>query len=264
MGRGANSGEWFEARLLVTCLALQDSLFTPLRRPDYQSCCRQSAPHLANLYPDQGVPLRGLCHDGKSRKKIERMLPELQRQGLLDIFSDRQRSSVRLTDLGDRTARALCGLPSLENCAATMLRIKELNNRMVSELILCDPPRAEYDASDEQCEALLRVELKLLPALVRGWVVVHSCGNGTGWYSNTRLGLDEIDTIEPSDVLPALTTGIDDYLDSLNASRERLRQKKIVENDIGLIHLPCCNPPSRKGDKWADLLHDREYWEPTK
>jgi len=100
---------------LLAILAATDAVFIPDRNPSARRAVkyeRRSAP---------GVPwasekaLPGL--DEAARKQVPRALDELSARDLVATFRPRAAKTlfVRLTDVGDERARAMAGLPRVEN-----------------------------------------------------------------------------------------------------------------------------------------------------
>lgn len=205
-------------RIIVGILADTDALFSPNRswkRPRPTVIYEQRRD-----YPAGGVVWRSDAHDEAGRKAMQRELESLCADGLVKTFRPRRVKTlgVKLTAKGEALARALCGLPNLEQAIGGVLNILMHadgpdaganfdGSIWVAETALAGVDWAQCAADKEARHKLVYVEDMLLPALIRGWIVSNSSIQGHVWYSPTAEGLEMLEAErrkpDPPDAPPA-------------------------------------------------------------
>jgi len=239
-----------EAEILVAVLAKGDAAHLPIRN--------WRAPNPGSVYTARrrfravGIPWESGGVDACERQRLSRALAALKRAKLVGVHRVRgsRYPSVKLTDVGDQRARALCGLPGPSFGWATVHRVAELTKPpgkarlltdvWLSEAALCNAPAAVgYPVGTE----LSLVESLALPAIVRGWLAVGSDIAGRASYAVTRAGRRVLDARPPDNDDVALAA-VDRqaraaYRESLLAELDRLATAAAeCSREIGSCPLP--------------------------
>lgn len=240
--------------ILVTILAATDAVFIPDRDPLHRNR-RRVLYERTRDYPARGVPWeseRALPElDEAGRKRAQRALEGLVARGLVVACrAGGKTAGVRLTDAGEALARARCGLPDFDAARVEAERLR----RFTSHESACGflrkvwtpetvPAGVEWGDNDRRNE-LVQLEERLLPALVRGFVVSNCSIQGHCWYS-----------IHPNPavaVLPPVPPGLPGRCEDARGiyygrvAKERDDLGRAVaqnEREIGEIAMPVCPEP---------------------
>jgi hypothetical protein len=233
-----------QQELLVRILACSDAIFLPMRRVDWDSTSPSIFWEYRTRFPTFGIPWSTGEGNETERKARQRTLKNLSTDGLLDIFSQRRRVGVCLTEQGDIYTRGLIGLPHGDYAHGLLCRIIAMEavadglGPMVSELMLAGI--ANYTGDYELRLSVLEDEI--LPCLVRNWVESRSDRYGRTYYSATSLGRTIAKQPTPimPDNLPAFNKEAWDlYFSERRSFREKLRsQKPDRTSEIGFCPLP--------------------------
>jgi hypothetical protein len=236
--------------ILVGVLAKSDAAALPIRN--------WSGPNPGNVYTARqrsksvGVAWESGGTDATTRQRMARALAALKRAKLVGVHRVRgsRYPSVRLTELGDETARRLCGLPGVSAGWWTMHRVaaltrlprkaRLLTDVWLSEVALCDP---RHDGGYPTGAELSLVETLVLPALVHGWLAANSDIHGRVYFAATRAGRKALADEPPAD--DDVDPGAVDrqarelYRESLLAELDRFATAAPeVPREIGFVPLP--------------------------
>jgi len=234
-----------DEEILLDVLALTDAVWLPMRT------WAQPAP--ANVYfarrdfARTGVPWRSGASGEAERKEAQRLLERMAARGLVLLFRPRgfKTLGARLTEEGERDARALCGLPGVDDAARRLAEIVRLTDEMrrpwISEPALAGVAWGSPGAG----KVLARLEDELLPALVRGWVESGADLHRRVYYRATPAGREAAGGAEASEgeqAPPARRSygceayGL--YLERLDAAQARLGTAKPLDSrEIGFLPL---------------------------
>jgi len=183
-------------QILVAILAATDAVFlpdrSPISSPRHQVICERR-----KYFPTHGVPWAsekaGPGLDEAGRKQAQRALEGLVAHGLVHTVQPKLAKTlgVKLTEVGDRELRAKVGLPSFDEAISALEQIaicetacEFVGLRWVPETALTD---AQW-GDDERRQEFVKLEDRLLPALVRGFVRSNCSVKGHCWYSLTKAG----------------------------------------------------------------------------
>ena len=240
-------------QIVLAILAGTDAVFIPDRDP-------LARPRHAVIstrrwsFSDAGVPwssekvVSGL--DEAGRKQVQRALDELVLRDRVVSFQPQAAKTlgVRLSDAGDRYARAVAGLPDVAESLAALGQLAERENdpaacrflgrTWLPETLLAGVTWGENDRR----HVLVELEEKLLPALVRGWVESNCSVHGHCWYCLRPAGREALDKPLPTAELPVQRDAargqyyyrVRQELLGLAASRPD------CEREIGEIPMPVC------------------------
>lgn len=160
---------------------------------------------------------------------------------------------VRLTDLGDRAARSMVGLPDTIDALEVLAEIgtilptlersesqRQYFGDMVPEIAL-----ARCMWGDEgSWEKLVAVEERIVPAIVRGWAAARASVDGRVWYFVEPAGHDALADSEkhaPAIKLPEFDlTAAEHYHEELKRRWDELPSLTADNpNELGWLPLSC-------------------------
>lgn len=188
--------------ILISLLAAVDAVYLPDRKPmDHH---RHATIHERRAeYPAVGIALVTLAGPGATeadRKAAGRALVALERAGLLTRHKPKwaRATSLRLTEKGDRRARAVAGLLGIDDALPLLDRLHTLRTDprchdeqgacWISEWVLADRRPGQVATEDDRAELHVQ-QMQLLPLLVRGLVDSNCTARGDVWYALTPDGV---------------------------------------------------------------------------
>lgn len=244
-------------RTLIVLLALQDSIFAPLRREDWHNQKRKTNTYFARQkFKKSGLFWRSNQRSAADRVQAGRELKALESSGAIEIIRHGQRTvGVRLSDATDWRLRAQCGLPGLaatERVLTTLVACVAADDyadhgteKIVRELDLAG--LASYSGEDANVE-LVWQERELSPALCRGWAWTTGDIRGAAWYGLTTPGLDWLAKVHPKPLKIADDDeGFDFYFKCLNSAFSELGNSEPQDkNELGLLPVPVSFPTHRE------------------
>jgi DNA-binding PadR family transcriptional regulator len=242
--------------ILIGLLACGDAIFRPCRAP--MTSLNRASCEARIQYRRAGVPWATRMisggRDEAGRKEIERVLTDLASRGLVDAHraGGQRLSSLRLSDLGDRRARCLAGLPTVHDVKFMIPMILSLpsyagpgpNVGFVPEIFLLHPPAENWSGKLKDSRALGEVELLMLPLLVRGFCESNGDSAARALYAITNAGREAIEAPrvsfkdDPKNV-KRLNGRCDFYFDRRRDAREQLARERVDEQSIGQIPMSC-------------------------
>ena len=240
--------------ILVTILAATDAVFLPDRDPLLR-------PRHAVIYERRrdfahsGVPwtsemvLPGM--DDAGRKRVQRALEELALDGQVVTFQPKGAKTlgVRLSDVGEERARALAGLPATGAALALLGQLSDLERTDAAgafqgHVWLPETALAGVRWGDnERRHALVELEEKLLPGLVRGWIESNCTVHGHCWYRLTDAGRKRIGKTAAASTCPPAKSeeARRDYYQRVRMEFQALAAAKPeCEREIGDVPMPVC------------------------
>jgi len=242
-----------EDSALIAILAATDAVFIPDRDPlasPRHTVIWERRRTAAVPWASEKV-LPGL--DDAGRKQVQRGLDELVARGWVATVEPNASKTlaVRLTDAGDRRARALAGLPQVE---ASLPIIEQIRTLMAGDEV-CDHVRRVWVpetalagvrwGDNEHRHAFVEVEEKLLPALTRRWVESNCSVQGHCWYT-----LGPVAPSSPpaaADLPQASDWARGEYYHRMEMEIEALaRSRPECERESGEIPMPVAGMRSRK------------------
>jgi hypothetical protein len=183
-------------QILIAVLAASDAVFlpdrSPLASPRHQVICERR-----KNFSTHGVPWAsekaGPGLDEAGRKQAQRALEGLVARGLVHTVQPKLAKTlgVKLTEFGDRELRAMVGLPSFEVAIRVLEQISGCENACEHDGQRWVPETALADATwgdDERRQEFVKLEDRLLPALVRGFARSNCSVHGHCWYALTKAG----------------------------------------------------------------------------
>lgn len=242
-------------QILVAVLAATDAIFLPDRSPlasrRHQVICERR-----RNFPTHGIPWAsekaGPGLDEAGRKQAQRALEGLVARGLVHTVQPKLAKTlgVKLTEVGDRELRAMVGLPSFEEAISMLEQIaiceiacEFVGLRWVPETALADARWGD----DERRQEFVKLEDRLLPALVRGLVRSNCSVQGHCWYSLTKAGekflAKERPTTEPAK-REFTEVAKHEYYYRIHEELALLAAAKPeIDREIGDIPMPVCPFP---------------------
>jgi hypothetical protein len=229
------------AALLIRLLGQQDALFVPFR--DAGASWWAAAWSARREYARTGLRWRG-----RARKQDERDLVRLAKKRLLVKVKkgSAKTLSIRLSDEGDRIARALAGIETFDAGVCSFEELRHLASvREENGTTLHGGWIPETDLSDGvgwgdgNQQELTVVQAVAMPALVRGWVESNCDSKRHVYYRNAVAGEIVAEAMSHKVVLPSeVDGGAAIYDESLGESREALKMADAPAGEIGAIPLP--------------------------
>jgi hypothetical protein len=253
--------------ILVRLLAQVDSAFLPARK--WHTHQPQNAYQFRVEYFASGVPWRTDAGGEAERKRAQRDLDALIADGLLTRASGEARTlAVRLSDLGERRARALVCLAGLSESWALLAdvagrckrRPRLLLDAWVSELALAGMGNYPKPWTTDAETALGMLGLRALPLLLRGLLATASDTHGRAFYGLTARGLAALDSdVRPEpDPEPALDDGASElYRATMRATIARLRTAEPpAVQEIAPLPFPASPAGLAFSATWGPFGHD--------
>jgi len=185
---------------LVEILGATDAIFRPVREVRSP---RWAAAHVARReFETTGVQWRPGASTESGRRGSARSLESLAEAGLVTVFkaAGMKLPCVKLTDPGERRARSLAGLPSVQAGVESLRRLIKLSTRAGSSAGQCGEPvglvgeLAMTGAKAWDQDEVAVVLQMLAPAFVRGWAVWQVNSRRNVWYQATDLGREAVAT----------------------------------------------------------------------
>lgn len=239
--------------ILLELVAAVDAIYRPFRGPwltDVPAVlgeCRRD-------YPIAGLPWLSGESTEAGRKQAQRDLEELADEGLADVIRAKGRAvGVRLTELGDQTARALAGVPNVDQSFAALLKLVDLRlakhgvdlygQFWIPETGYTGIPWGDPRNDSRGDNLLGKLQARLVPALARGWLDSLSSIQGHGWYSVTPEGIAAAAEPFNGQLLPALPRphkhGYEIYSVAVHDALNKLaKQQPKSAGEIGMIPMP--------------------------
>jgi len=239
--------------IAVTLLAATDALFIPDRDPSARPR-HQALGERRRAFPDAGIPWAservapGL--DEAGRKEVQRALEDLVGQGVVETFRPNGAKTLgaRLTDKGDASTRALCGVPTLTTTIPTLEALEcagagpdavaFMGQTWVPETALAGVAWGDHERQSQ----LVMLEHRLLPGLAGGFVRSNCSVRGHCWYSldpdwRKRLPSESPALPEKNDLAHR------EYLERLKEALRALWScPPEHEREIGEIPMPVSSP----------------------
>lgn len=224
-----------EIELLVRTLAAVDALFWPMREADWRARVGGALYTAQRDFFNRGgvrVPIGG---SAAQRKRGERLVNRLEEAGYLIVSRQRQSRFLALTDHAEDKLRVMLGHPGL---ASSFAAAWTLEGRGFVPEIAFNGGRGWGDGCSQE---LLRVELLMLPSLLRGYVESNSTTRGHvcyRWLASPPTGWPEV-TGDHSKVHPEL---VDLYWRAANLARADVIDGYRQTYEIGHLPLACVDP----------------------
>jgi hypothetical protein len=189
------------------------------------------------------------------RKAAQRALEQLEDEGFAETVRGRGKAiGVKLTNLGEQSARALVALPNIDVAHEALREFACWHHAghgvtwWTGRLWIPEVAYTGFDwghpANDRRGENLLgTLQQMLFPALARGWLDSLSSTQGHLWYSFTPDGLAAAADPAAGILLPALPPADDDlgklYDQHFAAELERIdKATPSSVGELGMIPLP--------------------------
>ncbi|WP_149109526.1 hypothetical protein [Limnoglobus roseus] len=227
---------------LVQILGTVDATFAPTR--ERGGNLRTNAMLARRDFREQGVQYHA-GGDAARRKSAERRLSAMEDAGLVAVFRRQGRArGVRLTPVGEDTARRIAGLPDLSESLEVMAIVAK-NHLEREPKLLTDLWAAEADVVGVpwggETKAYVILEEELLPAMVAGLMVCNTTIPGHAYYAVTPAGWAALDDGFPT---PAgagafAQAARDEYFEAFRLARVGYADAKVAAlGEIGPLPLP--------------------------